>query len=238
MANRAYLGAWLRDFSEDTLLVYLERFLAAAPLTSGSAFTSLVIQAVDPSEPALAEWDLRGQGLVASDVAALAREYVHSDTAYIAGARWDLWVLEPSAGLWARSATPLTILCQGLDYDSGACTESGHFQVDLGFEHFFTGHAGVLGARPVEGAPRDGVGTDGTAPTAHPCYGPAEEAFRAWLVQGQNTCEYHEKTRENIQQLFSWVRGLERALPVERVHLWSEGEENFEARLDEILARR
>jgi hypothetical protein len=25
-------------------------------------------------------------------------------------------------------------------------------------------------------------------------------------------------------------------LPVERVRLWSEGEENFEARLDEILA--
>jgi len=31
---------------------------------------------------------------------------------------------------------------------------------------------------------------------------------------------------------------VENALPVERFRLWSEGEENFEARLDEILAVR
>jgi hypothetical protein len=238
MANRAYLGAWLRDFTADTLLARLEQFLAAAPLTAGSSFTSLVIQAVDPSEPPLAEWDLRGQGFSASDVVALARDHVHSDTAYLVGAQWDLWALDLMAGRWTHSAAPLTILCQGPDYDSGAYVELGHFHADLGFEHLFTGHAGVLRARRAEGTLRDGVGTDGPARPAAAGHGPAEEAFRTWLVQGQNVREYHEKTRENIQQLFSWVRGLEQALPVERVCLWSEGEENFEARLDEILARR
>jgi len=238
MANRAYLGTWLRDFSTDTLLARLERFLAAAPLTPGSSFTSLVIQAVDPSEPPLAEWDLRGQGFAASDVIALAGDHVHSDTAYLVGAQWDLWTLDPAAGLWARSPAPLTILCQGPDYDSGAYAELGHFHADLGFEHLFTGHAGVLSARRAENARRDGAGTDGSARSAAAEHGPAEEAFRAWLAQGENVREYHEKTRENIQQLFSWIRGLEQALPVERVRLRSEGEENFEARLDEILARR
>ena len=53
-----------------------------------------------------------------------------------------------------------------------------------------------------------------------------------------NLKEYHAKTRENIQQLFRWVESLEQALPVERSELWSEGEENFEARLDAIAARR
>jgi hypothetical protein len=53
-----------------------------------------------------------------------------------------------------------------------------------------------------------------------------------------NLKEYHAKTRENIKQLFSWVEAIERALPVERSELWSEGEENFEARLDAIVARR
>ncbi len=48
--------------------------------------------------------------------------------------------------------------------------------------------------------------------------------------------EYHDKTRQNIQQLLSWIRDVERALPIERYQLWSEGEENLEARLDEILA--
>jgi len=50
--------------------------------------------------------------------------------------------------------------------------------------------------------------------------------------------EYHAKTRENIQQLFHWVEAIEAALPVERSELSSEGEENFESRLDAILARR
>jgi hypothetical protein len=58
------------------------------------------------------------------------------------------------------------------------------------------------------------------------------------MAVSSNLKEYHAKTRENIQQLFIWVEAIERALPVERSELWSEGEENFEARLDAILARR
>jgi len=42
----------------------------------------------------------------------------------------------------------------------------------------------------------------------------------------------------NIRKLFEWVRFIEKALPVREVRLWSEGEENFEARLEEILAAR
>jgi hypothetical protein len=34
------------------------------------------------------------------------------------------------------------------------------------------------------------------------------------------------------------VRKIEDALPVAKLRLWSEGEENFEARLEEILAAR
>jgi hypothetical protein len=36
----------------------------------------------------------------------------------------------------------------------------------------------------------------------------------------------------------NWMRAAETAVPAERSRLWSEGEENFEARLDEILAAR
>jgi len=58
------------------------------------------------------------------------------------------------------------------------------------------------------------------------------------MAASNNLKEYHAKTRENIQQLFIWVDAIERALPVERSELWSEGEENMEARLDWILAQR
>lgn len=243
MANRAYLGLWLRDFSEATMLAHFERFLAAAPLSPTSPFTEVVIQAVDSSEAPLVEWDLRGQGFNVPDVVQLARDHVHSDISYLVGAQWDLWVLEPVVGLWTRSPLPLTILCQGPDYDSSACAELGHFYVDLGFEHLFTGHAGVLNSRPAAAVSPEAAGRDGSASNAitgealsgHVL---AEKAFSAWIARGEHLLEYHEKTRENIQQLFSWVRGLEQILPVESIRLWSEGEENFEARLDEILVRR
>jgi hypothetical protein len=58
------------------------------------------------------------------------------------------------------------------------------------------------------------------------------------MTSGENLKQYHQKTRENIQKLFAWVEAVEHALPVQRSELWSEGEENFEARLDAILGQR
>jgi hypothetical protein len=96
---------------------------------------------------------------------------------------------------------------------------------DLGFEHFFTGHGGLL-------AP--GKASNPFATSDHPM----EHRFRQWMAVSGNLKEYHAKTRENIQQLFAWVASVERALPVGRSELSSEGEENFEARLDAIMAQR
>ncbi len=87
----------------------------------------------------------------------------------------------------------------------------------------FTGHGGLLGARA-------GI----VAPPEHP----AEAEFLAAMSRPENLREYHQKTRENIQRLLGWIRAIEEALPLERYRLWSEGEENLEARLDEILAVR
>jgi hypothetical protein len=94
---------------------------------------------------------------------------------------------------------------------------------NLGFEHAFTGHAGLL--------------TPETGRVAQPEH-PDEARFLMWMSQPQNLREYQEKTRENIQKLMAWMRLTEETLPIGRIRLWSEGEENFEARLDEILAVR
>ena len=45
-----------------------------------------------------------------------------------------------------------------------------------------------------------------------------------------------EKLGKNVRQLFDWLRKVESALPIEHYYLWSEGEENLEARLDDILS--
>jgi len=120
---------------------------------------------------------------------------------------------------------PLMIASAQREFTSLGGLTAGQFFADLGFEHFFTGHGGLL-------AP--GAASNPFASSDHPI----EHTFRQWMSASGNLKEYHAKTRENIQQLFHWVEAIESALPVERSELWSEGEENFEARLDAILAQR
>lgn len=225
MSNRAYLRVWTRDFSNDTMIAQFARFLATAPLSpSQPGFGELIVQPIDPSETPLAEWDLRDQGYGAPEVAAVAAQHINVDSAYIASASWELWNFDSQTMKWTQKPEPLTLICHGPDYDGGIASSEGHFLADLGFEHFFTGHAGLL-APGAASNPFDSSGE------------PAERAFRQWMSAAANLKEYHAKTRENIQLLFNWIDSIGQALPVERCELCSEGEENFEARLDAIVAR-
>jgi hypothetical protein len=226
MANHAYLRVWTRDFSLETMIPEFARFLTTAPLSaSRSGFEDLIVQAVDPGEAAIAEWDLRPNNAGPAEVAAMAAQHLNSDTAYIVSAKWDLWSLDIATLKWQQKPEPLELVCHGLEYDEGIAATSGHFFADLGFEHFFTGHGGFL-------AP--GASSNPFSSSEHP----VEHTFRQWMAASNNLKEYHAKTGQNIQQLFNWVEAIERALPVERSELWSEGEENMEARLDAILAQR
>ena len=226
MANHAYLRVWTRDFSVETMLAEFARFLTTAPLSpTQNTFTELAVQAVDATETPVAEWDLRPVHAGPAEVAAMSVQYLNPDTAYIVGGKWDLWGLDIESLRWQHKPEPLVLTCHGLEYDGGLAASAGHFMADLGFEHFFTGHGGLL-------AP--GAASNPFNSSDHPI----EHTFRQWMAAGGNLKEFHAKTRENIQQLSNWLEAVERALPVERSELWSEGEENFEARLDAILAQR
>jgi hypothetical protein len=226
MANRAYLRVWTRDFSETTMIAQFARFLATVPLPeSRQYFDELVAQAVDPTEPPVAEWDVHDGTYGAPEIAALAAQHLNADTAFIVYAKWDLWTFDVDTVKWKRGPQPLIVSCNGLEYDNGAAASEGHFVADLGFEHLFTGHGGIL-------APA--AATNPFDNSDHP----VERTFRSWMSVEGNRKEYAGRTRENIQQLMNWVEAVSRALPVERSELWSEGEENFEARLDAILALR
>ena len=235
MANHAYLRVWTRDFSLETMIPEFARFLTTAPLPAPhGTFDELIVQAVDPGEAPIAEWDLRPLKAGPAEVAAMAAQHLNSDTAYIASATWDLWAFNMDTLKWERKPQPLELICQGPDYDGGIAASAGHFQADLGFEHFFTGHGGMLTSGGLSNSSKSLDSSNSSNRFEHP----VEHTFRQWMAAGNNLSEYHAKTRENIQQLFGWVDAIERALPVERTELWSEGEENMEARLDEILAQR
>lgn len=235
MGNHAYLRVWTRDFSRETMIPEFARFLTTAPLSAAyGTFDELIVQAVDPGEAPIAEWDLRPLQAGPAQVAAMAAQHLNSDTAYIASATWDLWTFDIDILKWQSKPQPIELTCHGLDYDGGIAASAGHFQADLGFEHFFTGHGGLLAPGTSSNSSKSSNSSNSAKSSEHP----VEHTFRQWMAAGNNLKEYHDKTRKNIQQLFQWVDAIERVLPVERTELWSEGEENMEARLDEILAQR
>jgi len=224
MANRAYVSIWCKDFSEATLLELWGAFLSSVPVSATKpGFAELVIRAVSPSESPIFEQDLRSRALAPIEMVELAAEQVHADCSYETVAYWDLWTLAPNATRWQLQPQRIELFCNGEEFDDGIWRELGHLHADIGFEHFFTGHARLLGShnQPV-------------APPHHP----DEESFIAMMAKPENLRQYHEKTRENIRKLFQWMQQVESILPVERSRFWSEGEENFEARMEEILAVR
>jgi hypothetical protein len=224
MSNQSYLGVWCKESREERMLEQFGAFLGTVPFSATRpGFTYLMIRAVDASEAPLLEQDLRSVPLDASGIIEIAQDHLHSDSSYEVQANWDLWVVDAATAKWETEPQALEISCHGKDYDDGVWRENGHFEVNFGFEHLFTGHAGLLGMQP-------GL--------KKPAESPEEARFLEAMAWPENLQAYQEKTRENIRKLFDWVRRIEKAVAVERIRLWSEGEENFEARLEEILAAR
>ncbi len=222
MPNQAYLSVWCRDFPEDQIVNRLDMFLATVPYSAKRpGIDQMTVRAIDASEAPVLEHDFRSLPLDPASAMEIVRGHVHSDCSYEMHCYWDLAVFDPATAKSTVEPQPLEILCHGEDYDDGFWRENGHFQICLGFEHLFTGHAGLLGS-----------GIRASAPAASREEGRFLEAM-AWP---ENIERYQEKTRENIRKLLEWTNRIAKAVPMERLRLWSEGEENFEARLDEILA--
>lgn len=224
MSNQAYLSIWCKQFDEEHLLDQFAAFLTTVPFsTSKPGFTYLVIRAVDASESPVLEQDLRSVPLDPAGIIEIARDHLHSDCSYEVTAYWDLWVFDANTAKSKTEPQPLAIYSHGEAYDENFWRENGHIEVNLGFEHLFTGHAGLLGIRP------------NARPAAH---SPEEARFLEAMAWPENLQAYEEKTRENVRKLLDWVRRIEKSVSVDHIRLWSEGEENFEARLEEILAAR
>jgi hypothetical protein len=224
MANQAYLSVRCEDFPEERTLRYFLQFLQTIPFSaSRPGLTYLTIRAVDDSQSPVLEQDLRLTPLDPSEIVYIVAEQLHSDCSYEVGCSWDLATVDPVSGEAKTGPQALEIICRGQDYEGGLWQERGHLEAQLGFEHLFTGHAGLLAAgQPANRQPQS----------------PEEARFLEAMAWPENLNTYQEKTRENIRKLLDWVRRIEKAVPVERAWLWSEGEENFEARLEEIVATR
>ncbi len=222
MANHAYLKVWCRDVTSKTLLPLLRGFLDTVPFSpTRPGFTQLVIRAIDTSEAPALERDFRFSPATSAEIAEILGDSFEMDSAVELEAWWDLWVFDSATGEGAERPQRLELVCYAPEFEDGLWRDSGHLSADLGFEHLFTGHAGLLGR-------------DGSSPAA-PQH-PAEEEFLRRMAQPEMLREYGERTRENIRRLQAWLKRIALALPLERFALSSEGEADFEARLDAIEA--
>jgi hypothetical protein len=224
VANLAYLSIWCREFSKDSILERLGSLLGTVPFSRAKpGFTHFTVRALEPSEWPVLEQDLRAAPFDAAGIVELAKDQLHSDCSYEVECAWDLWAWDAATDRWKLDPQPLEIFCRGEEYDNGIWRENGHFEVNLGFEHLFTGHRGLLAAETGENTPDES---------------PEQTRFLEAMAWPENLIIYRQKTQENIRKLMDWAQRIEKAVPVERVRLWSEGDENFEGRLDEILATR
>jgi hypothetical protein len=221
MANQTFLRVWCRDFSEEHILETFGAFLGTVPFSKARpGFTHFIARAVEPSEWPILEQDLRAAPFDAAGIIELAKDQLHSDCSYEVNSAWDLWAWDGTTDRWKLDPQPLEIFVRGEDYDNAIWREEGHIEVNLGFEHFFTGYAALPGIASDERAPAET---------------PEEMRFVEAMAWPENLQRYQQNMQENIRKLQGWVRQIKKAVPAERVQLWSEGEGDFEARLEEIL---
>ncbi len=224
MANYAYLSLWFENGSPQTLLAEFEKLLAVFPVSATEpGFRALVIHAVDSTQPLLFEREFVP---APAAVRTLASDFLHPDCACELRAYWDLWryQLAGTQLRWQEAPSPVEFVLHGEEYDAGVFAESGHVLITLGFEHLFTGHAGILGGSGVETAPEQ--------------FASREEYQFVLALQEPETLEtYRAKTWENIRRLLAFERAIWKQLRIARRHLWSEGEADFQLRLEQILIR-
>ena len=221
MANLANLSFWFGDFTVERGTHHLEGLLTLFPISVSRPDLRLAVRSLDSSESVTMERELTADP---ETVRELCAEFLHEDTSYEVSAFWDLWRWETAEGPrleWSRTASGVEFILQGKEYDTGRWEETGHVWMRLGDEHLFTGHAGMLTGgelRPEDAETR------------------AESEF-AWALQEPETLrEYRRYTRENVRQLYGFLREADKSLPVERHRLWSEGETDFEEVTKTVLA--
>ena len=211
---------WCRGIAAERLPELLHEFLQTVPYSRArNGCTQLTLRAVDYSEAPVMERDLRAAPAPPAQIAAELKGSLEADSSVELEAWWDLWVYDVAAGTWKEQPQRLELIFNGPEFDDAAWRDAGHFCADLGFEHLFTGHAGLLG----------GNGAGGTD-SEHP----EEAEFLKRMAQPEALEAYARRTGENIRRLRAWVDRVAKALPVERFVLESEGEADFEARLEEL----
>ena len=199
MADLVYLNLWLNNFSESTMLQHWGSALAEFPVSATSpGVRSLAVYPFRWSETPILEQSFQ-EGADVDHVVGLTGEWLHADCAYQAQMNWDLWLQASSEAIAGKRQVPapVSVVCFGQEFEDQGEEGRCDLQVNFGLDFAFVPEQDEL-----------------TGTKAGPEMPSAMELVK-------------RRTQENIQLLLSFVRRLERKLPVAKKLLWSESEENL-----------
>ena len=137
MTDQLSLSIWLEKNSRAARLKYFEKLLRLFPFSQRAQPQSTIyVQAIASTEPALLEKPLNGP-IEVSDIMAAFAEYGGDDVAYRLESWWDLW---QDTGDWTIGPARVELACYGPDFDNGterAAQEQEDLRIDFGVDGHF-----------------------------------------------------------------------------------------------------
>ncbi len=137
MPDPLYLSIWFSDFSGPEILPHAFSVLQQFPFSARRpGVTYLALHPVSWNEPSALERRF-ASGIDPGQATLIAAELVHDDYAYVFEAHWDLWTPDESTANWILEPARVRFIAQGQEFDDAAYQETGHIQIDFGFDSYF-----------------------------------------------------------------------------------------------------
>jgi hypothetical protein len=137
VSDSLYLSLWFSDFSGPEMLPHSYSVLQQFPFSSPRpGVTYLALHPVSWNEATVLERRFPG-GIDPGQATLIAAELVHDDYAYVFEAYWDLWTPDQSKESWVLEPAAVKFIVQGEEFDEKAYEQTGHIEVDFGFDSNF-----------------------------------------------------------------------------------------------------
>lgn len=137
MSDSLYLSLWFSDFAGPEMLPHSYSVLLQFPFSSQRpGVTYLALHPVSWNEATVLERRFPG-GIDPGQATLIAAELIHDDYAYIFEAYWDLWTPDQSKESWVLEPAAVKFIVQGEEFDERAYEQTGHIEVDFGFDSHF-----------------------------------------------------------------------------------------------------
>jgi hypothetical protein len=137
LSDPLYLSLWFSDFSGPEMLPHAFRVMQQFPFSEERpGIGHLAVHPVSWSEPTVLERRFPA-GIDPGQATLIAAELIHDDYAYVFEAYWDMWTPDEASGNWVLASAPVKFIVQGEEFDDATYEQTGHIQVDFGFDSYF-----------------------------------------------------------------------------------------------------